>query len=48
MKELVTLLREQLGHSSGGPAAVPNALPDDPLYRNDKTICEGVLGLAGE
>ena len=29
-----------------GPAAVPNALPDDPLYRNDKTICEGVLGLA--
>ena len=31
-----------------GPAAAPTALPDDPLYRNDKTICEGVLGLSGE
>ncbi len=29
-----------------GPAARPSSLPDDPLYRNDKAICEGVLGLA--
>jgi len=29
-----------------GPAAGLSALPDDPLYRNDKTICEGVLGIA--
>lgn len=28
-----------------GPGALAGALPDDPLYRNDKTICEGVLGL---
>ena len=31
-----------------GPAAVPNSLPDDPLYLNDKIICEGVLGLGGQ
>ena len=31
-----------------GPAAVPNSLPDDPLYLNDKAICEGVLGLVDD
>lgn len=28
-----------------GPAALASVLPDDPLYRNDKAICDGVLGL---
>lgn len=31
-----------------GPAALASALPDDPLYQNDKSICEGVLGLAAD
>lgn len=31
-----------------GPAALASALPDDPLYRNDKAVCDGVLGLAHE
>lgn len=30
---------------SFGPAASASALPDDPLYRNDKQVCDGVLGL---
>lgn len=31
-----------------GPTALASALPDDPLYRNDKTICEEVLGLGSD
>lgn len=31
-----------------GPAALASALPDDPLYRNDKMICERVLGLGSD
>lgn len=31
-----------------GPAAFAGALPDDPLYQNDKAVCDGVLGLGAE
>ena len=31
-----------------GPAALASALPDDPLYKNDKQVCDGVLGLGAD
>jgi len=31
-----------------GPGVQADALPHDPLYRNDKSVCAGVLGLPGD
>ena len=33
---------------SFGPAALASALPDDPLYKNDKQVSDGVLGLSAD
>ena len=43
-----TLAADKTYLDAFGPAAFAGALPDDPLYQNDKAVCDGVLGLGAE